>query len=100
MEGAAGFADEIDGIAGPLRPMTPEAGDGGFGMGDIFSGITVANYDYGVFVSVPGTSVDIDELTAPEDLKHVLRFAREAGCDVVRFDTDGDTEAALPSFDW
>ncbi len=67
---------------------------------DIFSGITVANYDYGVFVSVPGTSGDIDELTAPEDLKHVLRFAREAGCDVVRFDTDGDTEAALPSFDW
>ena len=67
---------------------------------DIFSGITVANYDYGVFVSVPGTSADIDKLTAPEDLKHVLRFAREVGCDVVRFDADGDTEAALPSFDW
>lgn len=65
-----------------------------------FSGITVANYEYGVFVSVPGASGDIDELTAPEDLKRVLRFAREAGCDVVRFDADGDTEAELPRFDW
>ena len=66
---------------------------------DIFSGITVANYDYGVFVSVPGTSGDIDGLTVPEELKSVLRFARSEGCDVVRFDADGDTEAGLPRFD-
>jgi NADPH:quinone reductase-like Zn-dependent oxidoreductase len=38
VEGAAGFADEIDGIIRPFGPVPPEAGDGGFGMG-VVSGI-------------------------------------------------------------
>lgn len=38
MEGAAGFAHEIDRIIRPFGPVPPQAGDGGFGMG-IVSGI-------------------------------------------------------------
>lgn len=64
------------------------------------TGITIANYDYGVFVSVPGEDEGIDELECPEDLKVVLRFAKAEGCHLVRFDSDAGTVPNLPSFDW
>jgi NADPH:quinone reductase-like Zn-dependent oxidoreductase len=47
MEGAAGFAHEIDRVvAVPLRPMAPEAGDGGFGMGIIGGIVHMAVHVY------------------------------------------------------
>jgi len=63
-------------------------------------GCTVAGYEFGAFVSVPGSKNEIDETKAPEDLKVVLNYARKKGCDVIRFDADADQVKGLPVFDW
>lgn len=71
------------------------------GDSSLFDGLTVANYDYGCFLSVPPTDVDIDKVHAPlqEDLRIVLKFAQAKGCHVVRFDSDGDEIEGLPTYD-
>lgn len=65
--------------------------------------ITIAPYDLGAFVSVPGEYI-IGQMelegTVPPDLVTVLRFARERDCDVIRFDRDGDITDELPVYDW
>lgn len=58
--------------------------------------MTVAPYDYGVFVSVPTEDDDIENL--PEDLAAVLRFTRLRGCLIVRFDADGEVHVDLPGY--
>jgi hypothetical protein len=63
-------------------------------------GITIANYEYGVFVSVPGEVSVIDALDCPADLRVALRYARAEGCDVIRFDSDAEIDPALQHFDW
>ena len=72
-------------------------------LGDcsLFDGLTVADYDYGCFVSVPPADVDIDKEHAPlqEDLRIVLKFAQARGCYIVRFDSDGDEVEGLPTYD-
>ncbi|HDR9174327.1 hypothetical protein [Burkholderia vietnamiensis] len=64
------------------------------------SALTVAPYTYGAFVSVPFAASDIDDVECPEDLKTVLKFARNLGCDVIRFDADADTLVELPRYTW
>lgn len=64
------------------------------------SGITIAPYEYGAFVSVPGELEGIDVLVCPDDLKVVLRYAREIECDVIRFDGDASELDGLQLFDW
>lgn len=64
------------------------------------SGLTIAPYEFGAFVSVPGESEAIDELECADDLKAVLRYARGINCDVLRFDSDGSTVSGLPRFNW
>lgn len=65
-------------------------------------GMTVAPYEYGAFVTVPGFDDPDDECvrTMPNDLAEVLAFAHSRGCQVVRFDSDGFTYDELPSYDW
>lgn len=67
---------------------------------NLCTGITIAPYEYGAFVSVPSELPDIDGLDCPKDLKKVLRFARQMGCDMVRFDKDADILPDLQHFDW
>lgn len=52
-------------------------------------------HDYGAFLSVPAESGWINDLDCPDDLKHVLRYARQIGCDVVRMDQDGTPKSSL-----
>ncbi len=66
----------------------------------LFAGITVAPYEYGAFVSVPADASGIDAMEYPGDLKRVLQYAREEGCDVVRLDRDAGVLPELPCFDW
>jgi hypothetical protein len=63
------------------------------------SGITVAPYEYGAFLSVPSEAAAIDDLECADDLKTVLKYARSIGCDVVRFDSDAMLVAGLQYFD-
>jgi hypothetical protein len=62
-------------------------------------GMTVAAYDYGVFVSVPPDDED-EEKQLPEDLEVVLAYARKKNCIVVRFDRDADVVEGIPNYDW
>lgn len=64
------------------------------------SGITIAPYEYGAFVSVPSDIAAINKLECQEDLKVVLRYARSEGCNVVRFDQDAEAVTGLPRFNW
>lgn len=61
--------------------------------------MTIASYTYGVFVSVPDFGTQ-DCSGLPADLVKVLRLAAELGCELVRFDADGDVHIFLPTFDW
>ena len=63
------------------------------------SGITIAPYEYGYFVSVPSDLESIDGLECPDNLKLVLAYARREECDVVRFDSDRDAINELPSYE-
>jgi NADPH:quinone reductase-like Zn-dependent oxidoreductase len=46
VEGAAGFAHEIDGIVRAIGPVPPQAGDGGFSMGVVSGIVHVAVHVY------------------------------------------------------
>lgn len=66
--------------------------------------MTIAPYEYGVFVTVPPRPDD-DEgeeawLDLPSDLAAVLLFARAQDAYVVRLDADGDQVDGLDVFDW
>lgn len=63
------------------------------------SSITIAQYEYGWFISIPANDESIDDLEVPDDLKSVLRYARNIGCDVVRLDADGIGADGLPVFE-
>lgn len=58
-----------------------------------------ATYDEGggLFIWVDEYA-DLDE--APEDLRIVMKWAREAGFDWLRFDNCGDDVPGLPTYDW
>ncbi len=67
--------------------------------------MSIANYDYGAFVTVPPTPDELaedfghyDEM--PEDLATVLMRAQEMGCYLVRLDADGPTLEGLPVYNW
>ncbi len=62
--------------------------------------IAVAPYEYGVFVTVPDDAESQQEGDMPKDLVEVLKFARQRGCYVVRFDSDGCDYDELPRFEW
>lgn len=66
-------------------------------------GLTIAPYEYGVFVSVPSDVQEesaIDSLDCAADLKVVLNYARAINCALLRFDRDAAATDALPVFDW
>lgn len=69
------------------------------------TGLTVAKYDYGYFVSVPESveAVDAPRLVTKQmlqaDLREVLKFAVMIGCYVVRFDADAEVIDGLPVFE-
>lgn len=70
--------------------------------------LTVANYEYGAFITVPpsdmdesGNRTDFTEWDyMPDDLVAVLRYATEKGATVIRFDRDTEECEDLPSYDW
>lgn len=61
-------------------------------------GQTVAEYEFGYFVSVP-PQAEYDE-AVPSDLRGVLDRARAKGCAVLRLDADAATLDGLPTFNW
>lgn len=75
-------------------------------IGDVNNptGLTVAKYDYGYFVSVPESMEAVDtphgvtKRKLPDDLREVLKFALRNGCCVVRFDADAEVVDGLPVF--
>lgn len=56
----------------------------------------VADYEYGCFVYVP-PEIDAD---CQEDLKTVLEYAKRHACTLIRFDSDADAIASLPTYEW
>ena len=61
-------------------------------------GQTVAEYEYGYFVSVP-PEAEYDA-SVPYDLRSVLDYARAKGCALLRLDADANTVDGLPTFNW
>lgn len=61
-------------------------------------GMTVAAYDYGVFLGVPENLDGGNEL--PEDLIKVLQYANSKGCVVVRFDKDAEGVDGIQDHNW
>lgn len=69
--------------------------------------ITVAEYQYGFFISVPGEMMDKEEL---ETLREELGFSdallalmahcSDKGIHVIRLDADAHASDDLPKFDW
>lgn len=64
--------------------------------------MTVAPYDYGVFVTVPDFDHVLDTalVEVPDDLLQVLEFAASKGCELVRFDASSDQIEDLPVYEW
>lgn len=64
--------------------------------------MTIANYAYGVFITVPNLS-DIDVAgqvkTLPYELAGCLAHAHAKGIHLLRFDSEGDEIDGLPVFD-
>lgn len=62
------------------------------------TGLTVAQYKYGFFISVPESAEEIDAcaVKVPKDLHDILKYARKNNCDVVRLDADAERIADLP----
>ena len=61
--------------------------------------LAVASTQYGWFLSTrEPANRSPDEM--PDELPHILAFARAAGCAYVLFDCDGPEEPALPVFPW
>lgn len=69
------------------------------------TGLTVAKYDYGYFVSVPESMEAVDaprcatKQMLQADLREVLKLAVMSGCCVVRFDADAEVIDGLPVFE-
>jgi hypothetical protein len=64
--------------------------------------MTIADYTYGWFVTVP--AFDDPEILAqrcalPDDLQDVLTHAYTEGCQLIRFDADGDQLDDLPYYE-
>lgn len=58
--------------------------------------MTVAQYDYGFFITVPDAMTEPDQMLAlPDDLCNVLQFAAQLGAAVVRLDADGPALSGL-----
>lgn len=60
-------------------------------------------FEYGAYFYV-GDLGTVDALNDPEDyptdLYECLMFAKEHGCDEVKFDCDGPILEGLPTYDW
>ena len=52
---------------------------------------------YGWFVYAPD---DLNERNAPENLRHILTFAKNNECDWICFDEDGCVVKELNTYDW
>lgn len=61
--------------------------------------MTIAAYDKGAFVTIPGAPSEGQLDFMPDDLVIVLAHAQRLGCQLVRFDADGAT-IDLPTYDW
>lgn len=61
--------------------------------------MSIASYAYGAFVTVPDFK-EADCSNLPDDLRAVLRHAYDEGCELVRFDADGEERDDLPTFEW
>lgn len=61
-------------------------------------GMTVAKYDYGVFINVP-TEKEVSN-NLPDDLEVVLEYARSKNCILVRFDKDADFVESIKNYNW
>jgi hypothetical protein len=67
--------------------------------------ITVAEYQYGFFISVPPQNAFddkefIDSLGFSDDFVELIKLAGKQGADVVRLDADAFVSKVLPTFDW
>jgi hypothetical protein len=56
------------------------------------------NHTYGSYFCIPSDDEWLDDI--PEDLRAVLVYARNLGCDEVNFDCDGAYVAGLPTYEW
>lgn len=61
--------------------------------------LAVASTQYGWFLPTRLLS-DPDDPRLPEELRGLLAFGRELGCDYVLLDCDGDRSGTLPVFPW
>lgn len=59
--------------------------------------MSVASYEYGVFISVPDLGEDLSQM--PTDLEQVLCYAQRIGLHLIRFDRDGLFDPELPTYD-
>lgn len=62
------------------------------------TGMTVASYENGFFITVPRTNEYSDAV--PDDLRFVLDIARQQACTVLQLDTNGWRLLDMPMFDW
>lgn len=69
-------------------------------LGSGWPAMTVANYEYGCFITVPGTDADESMQALPDDLCTLLTHARRLAVSLVRLDADGDVTYQLPIYDW
>jgi len=60
--------------------------------------MTIADYDDGLMISVPSTSVDMSAV--PVDLCAVLAFAQVQNATLIRFDSAGPEVGELQTYDW
>lgn len=60
--------------------------------------MTIAPYEYGVFISVP--SQDAGMSNVPADLHDAIRHAQSEGAEVIRFDVDGCAVDSLTTHEW
>ena len=61
--------------------------------------LPVASTQYGWFLSTRSLG-DSGETLLPDELKALLAFGRDHGCDYVLLDSDGSCTDALPIFPW
>lgn len=61
--------------------------------------MTVAEYDYGVFLTVPNELTESQAAAMPASLVELLETARRHGAELVRLDSSGDAWPDLPEYD-
>lgn len=85
---------------GTMRMLTELNADQRMGNG--WPAMTVANYQHGVFVSVPERTAETKEQleNVPPDLGFVLGHAQNYGIALLRFDSDGDELPDLDVYHW